>query len=56
MDTQRARIEGLSRTMGDLDPTDYEALEAQQAKVDAAGGELDLLETQWLELSERLEG
>ena len=42
--------------MGEVDPTDYEALEAAQAKVDEAKAALDDLEGEWLEVGERLEG
>ena len=56
MDTQRGRIEELERAMGEVDPTDYVALEEAQTKVDDARARLDELEGEWLELSERLEG
>lgn len=55
-DTQRGRVEELERAMGEVDPTDYEALEAAQAKVDEAKAALDGLEGEWLEVGERLEG
>ena len=53
METQRGRIE---RAMGEVDPTDYVALENAQADVDAAKKALDELEAEWLELEETLEG
>ena len=42
--------------MGEVDPTDYVALENAQADVDAAKQALDELEAEWLELEETLEG
>ena len=56
METQRGRIEELERAMGEVDPTDYVALENAQADVDAAKQALDELEVEWLELEEALEG
>ena len=56
METQRGRIEQLERAMGEVDPTDYVALENAQADVDAAKQALDELEAEWLELEETLEG
>ena len=56
METQRGRLEELKEGMAAVDPTDYQALEDQQAKIDAAQDALDELETVWLELSEQLEG
>ncbi len=46
--------ERLREELAATDPTDYEALVAKQREVDEAQDELDELETQWLELSERL--
>ena len=40
--------------MAEVDPTDYQALEARQQEIDAAFAEVDELETAWLEASERL--
>lgn len=37
-----------------INPTDFQALVAKQAEIDAAQEALDELETEWLELSERL--
>lgn len=54
MDTQRAKIEEHRARMLEVDPTDYVGLEEQQAKINAAQDALDELETEWLELSERL--
>ena len=56
METQRGRIEELERAMGEVDPTDYVALENAQADVDAAKQALDELEAEWLVLEETLEG
>ena len=56
MDTQRGRVEELERAMGEVDQTDYVALEGAQAKVDEAKARLDELEGEWLEIGERLEG
>ena len=54
MDTQHRRVESLEAAMGDVDPTDYQALEDSQAKVDEAKHVLEDLEGEWLELSELL--
>ena len=54
MDTQRSKIEEHRARMLEVDPTDYVGLEEQQAKINAAQDALDELETEWLELSERL--
>ena len=54
MDTQRAKIEEHRAQMLVVDPTDYVGLEEQQVKINAAQDALDELETEWLELSERL--
>ena len=56
MGTKRGLIDELSSGMGDIDPTDFKALEAQQQKIDAVKAELDELETEWLEASDKLEG
>jgi hypothetical protein len=40
--------------MESLDASDYEALMAAQARLDDALSKIDELETEWLELSERL--
>ena len=42
--------------MAEVDPTDYQALQDQQVKIAAAREAVDELETQWLEVSEQLEG
>jgi ATPase subunit of ABC transporter with duplicated ATPase domains len=44
----------LREEMGSLDASDYEALMAAQARLDDALSKIDELETEWLELSERL--
>ena len=54
MDTQSSKIEEHRARMLEVDPTDYVGLEEQQAKINAAQDALDELETEWLELSERL--
>lgn len=56
MDTQRGRVEKAEAAMADVDPTDYEALEVAQAKVEAEKAALDELEGEWLEIGEKLEG
>ena len=56
METQRSRTAELEEGMAAVDPTDYQALEDQQAKIDAARTALEELENKWLELSETLEG
>ena len=56
MQTQRGRLEAARAELAAADPTNYQALEDGQAKVDAAQEALDELETEWLELSETLEG
>ena len=55
MESRRAKVEELTAGMADVDPTDYQALEAQQQDIDAAREKLDELEMAWLEASERLE-
>lgn len=55
METQRGRIAELEEAMGQVDQTDYVALEKAQANVDAAKAQLDELEGEWLELEETLE-
>ena len=44
----------LRAELAATDATDYEALLAKQAEIDAAEAELSALEEEWLELSERL--
>lgn len=56
MNTQRGRVEKAEAAMADVDPTDYEALEVAQAKVEAEKAALDELEGEWLEIGEKLEG
>ena len=56
MESRRKRLEELERELGSIDPTDYEALVATQARIDAERAEIDGLETAWLEASEQLEG
>lgn len=52
--SKRERAEQLKASMAEVDPTDYQALEARQQEIDAAFAEVDDLETAWLEASERL--
>ena len=54
--TARTRAEELEAAMAEVDPTDYQALQDQQVKIVAAREAVDELETQWLEVSEQLEG
>ena len=54
METRRGKLEELQAAFGDIDPTDFAALEAHQQTIDAAKAELDELETAWLEASEQL--
>ncbi|OUO21738.1 ABC-F family ATP-binding cassette domain-containing protein [Collinsella sp. An307] len=56
IDTARKRAEELEAAMATIDPTDYQALQDQQAKISEARAAVDDLETQWLEVSEQLEG
>ena len=44
----------LRAVLAETDPTDFELLVKRQAEVDSAVARLDELETEWLELSERL--
>lgn len=54
LESKRERAEQLKASMAEVDPTDYQALEARQQEIDAAFAEVDELETAWLEASERL--
>ena len=54
METRRTKLEELQAAFGDIDPTDFAALETHQQTIDAAKAELDELETAWLEASETL--
>ncbi len=56
METRRTKVEELKGAMFTIDPTDFEALTAQQEAIAAAQDELDELEMAWLEASEQLEG
>lgn len=56
LSTKRRLAEELRAGLAEVDPTDYQALEEQQGKIDAALAEIDELETAWLEVSEKLEG
>ena len=55
MKTKRARIETLEAELAQVDPTDFEALIAQQDRIAAERDALDELETAWLEATEQLE-
>ena len=52
--SKRERAEQLKASMAEVNPTDYQALEARQQEIDAAFAEVDELETAWLEASEWL--
>ncbi|MBR3317601.1 MAG: ABC-F family ATP-binding cassette domain-containing protein [Atopobiaceae bacterium] len=58
VERRMAKLEGepdrLRAVLAATDPTDYELLIARQADVDDAVARLDELETEWLELGERL--
>ena len=54
METQRGRIAELESAMAGVDPTDYVELEKAQQKVDEAKARLDELESEWLDLADRL--
>ncbi len=56
MESRREELDALKAGMNDVDPTDYAALGAQQAKIAEKQEELDELEMAWLEASEALEG
>ncbi|MBM6756207.1 ABC-F family ATP-binding cassette domain-containing protein [Collinsella tanakaei] len=56
MESRRAKLEELEAALTQIDPTDYTALVAKQAEIDAERAEIDELETAWLEASEQLEG
>lgn len=55
IETQRRRAEDLRAAFQDIDPTDYQALEAQQERIKEVNDLIDELETSWLEVSEQLE-
>lgn len=55
IETQRRRAEELQAAFQDIDPTDYQALEAQQERIKEVNDLIDELETSWLEVSEQLE-
>lgn len=56
MESRRAELEQLQAGMGDINPTDFAALSAQQQKISEKQEQIDELETAWLEASEALEG
>ena len=55
IETQRRRVEELKAAFETIDPTDYQALEAQQERIKEVNDLIDELETSWLEVSEQLE-
>jgi ABC-type multidrug transport system ATPase subunit len=54
LDKLSGEPERMRAEMGSLDASDYEALMAAQARLDETLTTIDELETEWLELSERL--
>ncbi|MGI6590234.1 MAG: ABC-F family ATP-binding cassette domain-containing protein [Eggerthellaceae bacterium] len=52
--TQERKLAQAEQTMREVDPTDYQALEAQQQAIADIKDEKDALELDWLELSEKL--
>ncbi len=56
MESRRAELEQLEAGMGDINPTDFAALSAQQQKISEKQEQIDELEMAWLEASEMLEG
>lgn len=54
LDKLSGRPQALRDELHDLDATDYQALLRKQGEVEEAQRELEELETEWLELSERL--
>ncbi len=56
MESRRAELEQLEAGMGDINPTDFAALSAQQQKISEKQEQIDELEMAWLEASETLEG
>ena len=54
MDKLSGEPERLQSELNRIDPTDYEALIAKQGEIEQARTALDDLETEWLELSEKL--
>ncbi len=56
MESRRAELEQLQAGMGDINPTDFAALSAQQQKISEKQEQIDELEMAWLEASEMLEG
>ena len=58
VERRMAKAEGepdrLREELTQIDPTDYAALVSKQAEIDAAQEALEELETEWLELSEKL--
>ncbi len=54
MGTARSKLAAAKEALLEIDGTNYEALAAQQAKIDTLATELDELELTWLDLSEKL--
>ena len=55
METKRGRLAELETGLKQVNPSDFEALIAQQEKIKAERDALDELETAWLETTEQLE-
>lgn len=56
MQTAQGRVKEAKELLSQLDPSNYEALMAQQAEIDEKQATLDELEFQWLEVMAKLEG
>ncbi|QWT17205.1 ATP-binding cassette domain-containing protein [Collinsella sp. zg1085] len=54
--SRHEQLDMLTQALLELDQTDYQALTQAQEEINAAQLELDEMETEWLELEERLEG
>lgn len=56
METLRGKIAATQEAMAAADPTDFEKLGALQSDINGFQQQIDELEEEWLEVSERLEG
>ena len=56
MNTQQSKVDKKKAELQECDPFDYAALGAIQQEIQQAQDNLDALELEWLELSEKLEG
>ena len=54
LDSTRAKLEQARAMLLEIEPTDFVALGKQQERVDEIQAQVDALEEEWLELSERL--